>query len=154
MSRQESIIENTPQQILLAALETLSRGRFSEVVKYFDACFKFNDHACSLEFTDKLRLTEFFQKSRERFPDTTLEIVSVFEDGDHAIGEWKLTATQTVPYAWIRYRSRITLEGATIVRVEHGKIVEWSDYYDQNSSHRSSEDRYWLGLQQRMNSGR
>jgi len=87
VSRQESIIENTPQQILLAALETLSRGRFSEVVKYFDACFKFNDHACSLEFTDKLSLTEFFQKSRERFPDTTLEIVSVFEDGDHAITE-------------------------------------------------------------------
>ena len=33
-------------------------------------------------------------------------------------------------------RSRISLLGTTIVRVENGRIVEWSDYYDQNSSRR------------------
>jgi len=146
VSRHESIIESTPQQILQSALEALSLGRFSEVVKYFDDCFKFNDHARTLEFTDKLSITEFFQKSRERFPDTTLEIVSLFEYRDHAIAEWKLTATQTLPYAWISYRSRISLHGTTIVSVEYGRIVEWSDYYNQHSFRRSSDDRYWLGL--------
>jgi predicted SnoaL-like aldol condensation-catalyzing enzyme len=144
--RHESIIESTPRQILQSALEALSLGRFSEVVTYFDDRLKFNDHSRTLEFTDKLSLTEFFQKSRERYPDSTLEIVSLFEDGDHAIAEWKLTATQTIPYAWISYRSRIYLRGTTIVRVENGRIVEWADYYDQNSSHRSSQDSYWLGL--------
>ena len=35
-------------------------------------------------------------------------------------------------------RIQSSLFGATIVRVENGKIVEWSDYYDQSSSRRMS----------------
>ena len=154
VSGDESTTESTPQQILQSVLEALSRDRFAEAVKYFDDCFKFNDHARTLEVTDKLSLTEFFRNFREQFSDATFEIVSLFEDGDHAIAEWKLTATQTLPYAWVSYRSRISLQGTTIVRVENGEIVEWSDYYDQHAFRRSSEDRYWLALQQRMNSGR
>jgi hypothetical protein len=136
MNNNESTIANTPRQILQSALEDLSQGRFSEVVSRFDDCFRYNDHALTLEFTDKLRLTEFFQKARELFPDTTLQVVSLFEDRDHAIAEWKLAATQTVPYGSISWRSRISLPGTTIVRVENGSIAEWSDYYDQNSSRR------------------
>jgi len=129
---------HTPQQILQSALDAFSRGRFSEVLSYFDDRFKYNDHALALEFTEKPRLTEFFEKSHELFPDTWLEIVSLFEDRDHAIAEWKLAATQTVPYGSISYRSRISFQGTTIVRVDNGRIVEWSDYYDQNSSRRIS----------------
>jgi len=131
---------NTPQQILQSTLDALSEGKLSEVVKHFDedGCFRFSDHALTLEFTDKPRLTEFFEKSRELFPDTALEIVSVFENGDHAIAQWKLAATQAVSYGSISYRFPISLFGATIVRVENGKIVQWSDYYDQNSSRRMS----------------
>ena len=138
MSNNESTIANTPQQILQSALEGLSQGRFSEVVRRFDDCFRYNDHALALEFTDKLRLTEFFEKSRELFPDTTLEVVSLFEDRDHAIAEWKLAATQTVPYGSISWRSRISLLGVTNVRVENGRIAEWSDYYDGLTSRRTA----------------
>jgi len=127
---------NSPQLILQSALVALSGGRFSEVLTCFGNRFRYNDHALALEFTDKPRLTEFFEKSRELFPDTALEIVSLFEDRDHAIAEWKLAATQTVPYGSISYRSRINLLGTTIVRVENGRIIEWSDYYDENSSRR------------------
>src|SRR5258707_1190004 len=119
---------NGPRSILQSALAALSDGRISQALAHFDEGFKFNDHALTLEFTDKLRLTEFFQKARELFPDTALELVSLVESGDHAIAEWTLTATQTVPYGSISYRSRITVRGSTIVRVEHGKIVQWSDY--------------------------
>jgi hypothetical protein len=80
--------------------------------------------------------TEFFEKAHELFPDSTLEIVSLFESGDHAIAEWKLAATQTVPYGSISYRFRISLRGTAIVHVGNGKIVCWSDYYDKNSSRR------------------
>jgi ketosteroid isomerase-like protein len=129
-----------PQQILQSALAALNQGRSSEVVKHFDedGCFRFSDHALALEFMDKARLTEFFEKSSELFPDTTLEVISLFEDGEHAIAEWKLTATQTVPYGSISYRFPISLLGTTIVHVEKGKIVRWSDYYDQSSSRRMS----------------
>jgi ketosteroid isomerase-like protein len=136
----ELAIISAPQQILQSALAALNQGRSSEVVQHFDedGCFRFSDHALALEFMDKARLTEFFEKSRELFPDTTLEVISLFEDGDHAIAEWKLTATQTVPYGSISYRFPISLLGTTIVHVEKGKIVRWSDYYDQSSSRRMS----------------
>jgi ketosteroid isomerase-like protein len=123
---------------LQSALVALSEGRVRALVEQFADSFRFNDHALTLEFTDKARLTDFFEKSRELFPDTALEIVSLFEDGDRAIAQWKLSATQIVPYGAISYRFPISLFGATIVRVENGKIVEWSDYYDQSSSRRMS----------------
>jgi len=125
-------------EILQSALAALGEGRISDLVEQFDERFTFHDHALALEFADKPRLTDFFKKSRELFPDASLEIVSLFESGDHAIAEWELTATQTVPYGARSYRFRITLPGTTIVRVENGKIVDWSDYYDQGSSRRIS----------------
>jgi ketosteroid isomerase-like protein len=127
-----------PVSTLESALVALSEGRIKALVEQFADSFTFNDHALTLEFTDKARLTDFFEKSRELFPDTALEVISLFEDGDHAIAQWKLSATQTVPYGSISYRFPIFLFGATIVRVEKGKITQWSDYYDQSSSRRMS----------------
>jgi hypothetical protein len=49
---------------------------------------------------------------------------------------WELSAMQIVPYGSISYRFPIFLFGVTIVRVENGKIVQWSDYHDQGSSRR------------------
>jgi hypothetical protein len=129
---------NAPQRVLQAALVALNDGRSSDVVAQFDDCFTFNDHGLALEFTDKGRLTEFLQKSRELFPDTALEIVSLLESDNHAIAEWKLTATQAIPYGYISYVLPISLHGSTIVRVENGRIIQWSDYYDHASSRRTS----------------
>ena len=56
-----------PGSILQSVLAALSDGRISEAVAQFDEPFEFNDHALTLEFTQKTRLTEFFQKSRELF---------------------------------------------------------------------------------------
>jgi steroid delta-isomerase-like uncharacterized protein len=135
----DSISLNVPRAILQSALTALSAGRISQVVARFDDWFKFNDYALTLEFTEKTRLAEFFEKSRELFPDTTLEVMSVMESEDRAIAEWKLTATQTVPcFGNTSYRLPISVRGATVIRVEYGSIVEWSDYYDPSSSRRMS----------------
>jgi steroid delta-isomerase-like uncharacterized protein len=134
---------NAPQSILQLALAALSDGRISEVVEQFAARFTFNDHALTLQFTDKSRLTEFFQKARELFPDTRLEVLSLMESEDRAIAEWTLTATQTVPYGSIRYGLPISLHGSTILRVENGRIVQWSDYYDHASSWRTGLAAYF-----------
>ena len=136
MRDHESTILTTPRQILQSALDALREGNISEVLEELAEHFTFNDHTLSLEFTDKPRLREFFEKSGELFPDTGLDIVSLFEDGNHAIAQWKLSATQTVPYGSISYRFPIFLFGTTIVRVENGKIVQWSDYHDHSSSRR------------------
>ena len=34
---------------------------------------RYKDHGVGLEFTDKERLTEFFQKTRELYPDYSLQ---------------------------------------------------------------------------------
>jgi hypothetical protein len=134
----ESTRVKAPQWILRSALAALSEGRISDAVAQFSDRFKFNDHGVALEFTDKPRLTEFFEKASELFPDTTLEIVSLFESDEHAIAEWKLAATQTLPYGSISYRVPISVHGATIVDVENGRIVQWSDYYDESTARRTS----------------
>jgi ketosteroid isomerase-like protein len=116
-------------------LTALSHGNISEAVDEFDDDFTFNDQALGLEFTDKGRLSEFFQKSRELFPDTVVEVISTFESGDHVIAEWKLTATQTVSY-WIQLQVPISLLGVSIAEIENGRITHWSDYYDEKTSRR------------------
>src|SRR5215472_9832406 len=82
--------------ILQSVLAALNEGKISQAVDQFDDHFTFTDHALDLEFTDKGRLIEFFQKTRELFPDTVVEVDSTFQCGDHVLAEWKLTATQTV----------------------------------------------------------
>jgi len=94
----------TSPRIVQLALAALSEGRVSELAEQFDQHFPFNDHSLGLEFTNKASLTEFFEKSRELFPETTLEMVSLFESGNRAIAEWILAATQTQPDGSISYR--------------------------------------------------
>ena len=127
-----------PVDILKSVLEDLSNGRISEAVDPFDDQFEFIDQALGLEFTEKARLSQFFQKSRELFPDTTVKVVSTFECGDHIIAEWMITATQTAPYLGLPARLPISFAGASVVRVEDGRITRWTDYYDKGMSWRMS----------------
>ncbi len=124
------------ERTLRFVLAALSEGRFSDAVNRFDDHFTFIDHALGLEFTDKERLIEFFRKSRELFPDTALEIESIFAYGDHAVAEWKLTATQT-EFVWNQnFRSPIVVLGSTLVSVDNGRVTRWSEYYDGLTSRR------------------
>jgi steroid delta-isomerase-like uncharacterized protein len=125
--------------ILQSVLDALNEGRIAEAVAQFDDHFTFTDHALALEFTDKGRLVEFFQKSRELFPDALVEVDSTFQCGDYTIAEWKLTATQTVPYyGSMSLRVPISLQGTSIVRCQNGRITDWSEYYDESRSQRFS----------------
>ena len=130
---------SVPKRIVKSVLTALNEGKISEAVDQFDDHFTFNDRALDLDFTDKRRLIEFFQKSRELFPDTVVEVDSAFQCGDHAVAEWKLTATKPVPYyGSTHFRIPISLRGTSIVRIEDGKIIHWSDYYDGLKSRRQS----------------
>src|SRR5215469_11491435 len=66
---------STTAQILQSALKALGEGRIGEVIDTFDDDFTFNDQAVELQFIDKERLSEFFLKGRELFPDTAVEIL-------------------------------------------------------------------------------
>jgi steroid delta-isomerase-like uncharacterized protein len=129
----------SPKRILLSVVAALSGGKISEAVGAFSDQFTFTDNALGLAFSDKTRLTEFFQKSRELFPDTKLVVTSTFESGDRVIAEWKLTATEVVPYLGLRttsFRRPFSLPGVSVVEIKHARIVNWSDYYDLPTSRR------------------
>jgi len=127
---------SAPRHILKSALTALGEGRISDVMDAFDDAFTFDDHALKLQFTDKERLSEFFHKGRELFPDTALEVFSTFECGNHVVAEWKITAREIMPLGSMQLRLPISFQGVSIVRIENQRIVSWSDYYDQNTSRR------------------
>jgi hypothetical protein len=132
-----SIGLDASERTLRSVLTALSEGRFSDAVIPFDDHFIFIDQALDLEFTDKERLIEFFRKSRELFPDTALEIESTFAYGDHAAAEWKLTAMQTEFIIWNQtFRVPIVVRGSTIVCFDNGRVIRWSEYYDELTSRR------------------
>jgi SnoaL-like domain len=88
----------TSDRILQIALAACRQGNLVEVVDQFNDQFTFTDHALGLEFKDKRRLTEFFAKMRERFPDSERMDNTLFSGGDRVVSEWTLTATQTEPF--------------------------------------------------------
>jgi hypothetical protein len=92
-----------------------------------------------LEFSDKHRLTEFFQKTRELYADYSLQTDQVFAIGDHVIMQWTLHVTIPQPfYAGLTRRIPISILGVSVVRTEKGKITDWADYYDGLTSGRTA----------------
>jgi hypothetical protein len=127
----------TSDRILQIALAAWRQGNFVEVVDQFHHQFTFTDHALGLEFKNKGRLTEFLAKIRELFRDSERRDNTIFHSGDHLISEWTLTATKAKPFLDGRLRKvPICVRGISVVQIQHGKISQWSDYYDQLKSRR------------------
>jgi steroid delta-isomerase-like uncharacterized protein len=143
MNTNSTVLENasveatTPHRILQTALAAWTQGNFVGAADQFNDQFTFTDHALGLEFKDKERLTEFFAKIRERFPDSERKDNTIYNSGDRVISEWTLTATQSESFIGGRLRKvPICVEGITVVQIKNGKINQWSDYYDQLKSRR------------------
>jgi steroid delta-isomerase-like uncharacterized protein len=127
----------TPNRILQIALAAWRQGNLVELIGQFNDQFTFTDHALELEFEDKERLTEFFAKLREHFPDSERRDNTVLSSGDRVISEWTLTATKAEPFLDGRPRKvPINMQGISVVQINNGKISQWSDYYDQLKSRR------------------
>ena len=125
-----------PQWIVQSVLGALNQGKTSQAVNQFDDDLTFNDHALGLDFTDKGRLAEFLEKCREYFPDAAVELNSMSECADRVVAEWKLNATETVPYGPVQLRNPISVRGTSIVQIQNGRVTRWSDYYDSIASRR------------------
>ena len=140
MNTDKTIVSVAHEWALQTVLCALRQGQIDEAVDHFNDQFTYNDHGLALEFTDKGRLTEFFEKTRELYPDSLVLIDTILQSGDHVIGEWTLRATLTEPsfLNGLPLKVPISLRGASIVRFERGKITRWSDYYDGSRSRRSA----------------
>jgi hypothetical protein len=87
---------------------------------------------------------------RELYPDSSLQTDTILVSGEHVITEWTLKTTITEPfYGGLSRKVPVSLHGASIVRIDNGKIIDWSDYYDGLTSRRTALASYfteWVGL--------
>ena len=123
----------------VAALSQLNNGKIEEALAGFAEEFRFKDHGIGLEFKDKGRLGEFFQKTRELYPDSFVHTNTLFVSGSRVITEWTLRFTLTEPFfGGLKRNLKVSVQGVSIVEIENGNIVEWADYYDGLTSRRKS----------------
>jgi steroid delta-isomerase-like uncharacterized protein len=136
--------------MVLTVLTHLKSARIAEAIACFAEEFEFKDRGIGLEFKNRERLAEFFLKTRELYPDSSLHTDRIFPSGNHVITEWTLQTTLTEPfYGGLSRKVPISLHGASVVHIENGKITGWSDYYDGLASRRTALASYfteWVEL--------
>ena len=131
--------------VVLTVLTYLKNGKFDDAIARFAEEFRFKDHAMGVELKDRERLREFFQKTWKFYPDSFWQTDTIFACGDHVITEWTLHASWTeTSYGGFSRKDRISLHGTSIVRTDHGKIIDWSDYYDGLTSRRTALASYFM----------
>jgi steroid delta-isomerase-like uncharacterized protein len=134
-----SIQALSPQSVVSAVLRQLNQEQIEDAVACFTADFRYKDHGIGLEVRDKERLTKFFRKTRELYPDYFLQADQTFVSGEHVITQWTLQVTITEPfYSGLTIRIPISIAGVSIVRTDNGTIADWADYYDGLTSRRTA----------------
>jgi steroid delta-isomerase-like uncharacterized protein len=138
------------EELILSVLRDLRNGHVEDATGRFAEEFRFKDHGMGLEFKDKERLAEFFQKTRELYPDSVLRTDTILMSGNHVITEWTLQTTLNEPfYGGLTRRVQVSLHGTSIMRTENGMITDWAHYYDGLTSRRTALASYfaeWIEL--------
>ena len=146
----ESTATSSQEQVIRNVLEGRANGQMNDATADFAEAFQYKDYGIGLEFHDRKGLAEFFQKTREFYPDSSIHIDAIFVSEDRVIGEWTFQTTLAVPYyGAVMWKHLISLRGASILRTENGKITDWADYYDGLAAQRSALAAYfteWDGL--------
>ncbi len=127
------------REVIMTVLTHLKKGEINEAIACFAQRFQFNDWGIGLEFSNRERLAEFFQKARELYPDSSLQIDRILVSGDYVITQWILNTVVREPfYGGLSRELPISVHGVSIVGIEDGKIKDWSDYYDGLKSRRTA----------------
>ena len=127
------------EAVVSAVLKQLDDGEAEAAAASLAIGFRYKDHGIGLEFSDKLRLTEYFQKTRELYPDSKLQTDQVFVSGDHVITQWTLHFTLTEPFfGGLKRTIPISIAGVSVASIKDGMITDWADYYDGLTSRRTA----------------
>jgi steroid delta-isomerase-like uncharacterized protein len=135
----------TPSEVVVAVMAHLRNGEINEATAFFADSFQFNDRGLGLEFKDREGLAEFFEKIRELYPDSSSQTDRVLVSGDFVIIEWTLRTALSEPfYGGLSRKVSISLPGASVARIENGKITDWTDYYDGLTARRTALAAYFV----------
>jgi steroid delta-isomerase-like uncharacterized protein len=131
-------------KVVLTVISHLNEGNIDDAVALFANQFSLKDHGIRLEFNTKDRLAEFFRKARELYPDSFLQTEEMFLSGSSALTEWTLQTTLIEPaFGNCKWKVPLSVQGASVVRTENGRITSWSDYYDGLISRRTALASYF-----------
>ena len=134
----------TTEGVFLAVLGHLNNKHVREAIDCFTDEFTFRDRGTGLEFKEKERLAQFFEKTRELFPDLCVRLDALLVGVDRVAGEWTLHTTVTEPfYGGLSRRVQVSLPGVSVVRTNNGLITDWSEYYDGLTFRRTSLASYF-----------
>ena len=140
----------TQHEIVVAVVTHLNKGEITDAIAGFADEIRFSDRGLQLKFTNRRRLSEFFRKTRELYPDSLMQTDRILVNGDYTAIQWTLRMTVTEPfYGGLPHTAPITVHGVSIVRTKDGRITEWTDYYDGPSSRRTALGAYfeeWVEL--------
>ena len=132
------------EEVVLTAVTNLNSRRINEAIANFAEEFRFKDHGIDLDFNDKERLAEFFQKTREFYPDSFIQTDTILISGDRVAVEWTVRATLIeLSFGGLSRTVPISLQGVSMVRTDNGKITDWADYYDGLTSRRTRLAAYF-----------
>jgi hypothetical protein len=138
------------EPVVQVVLQALSEGHVRRAVSQFSNQFTFTDNGLGLTFTDKGRLQEFFNKTRELFPDLSIVPMSTLQNDAREICEWKLQNTVTEgALGNFERKVSVSVAGVSVVRLKEGLITHWTDYYDGLSARRTALGAYfteWIEL--------
>ena len=140
----------TPQSVALQVLTDLGNGRVREAVHGFAEGFTYQDRGIGFECTEKDKLTKFFEKARELYPDSVLEAGPTVASGDGVALEWTVRTSVAEPFTGnLTRRVKVVINGVSVVRIEDGRVTRWSDYYDGLGARRTALSSYfteWVEL--------
>ncbi len=140
----------TPQSLLLGIFAKLENGQVREAVSGFADRFTFADRGIGFECAVKEKLTEFFEKARELYPESVMELGKIVVGGDDVAVEWTLRTSVVEPFFGGQARTiPVIIHGASIVHTEDGRVTRWSDYYDGLGARRTALSSYfteWIEL--------
>jgi hypothetical protein len=131
------------EEVMMTAVTDLKNGKIQDAIARFADKFRFKDYGLGLKSKDIEQLGEFFQKTRELYPDSVLLTETIFLSGDHVITEWTLQGILAESFYGLTRRVPISLHGAHIVRTENGLITHWVDYYDGLTAWRTALASYF-----------
>ncbi len=131
-----------PPAVVVSVLAELRRGHVREAVNGFAEAFTFQDRGIGFQCTAKERLTEYFEKARELYPDSALEPGAMVSSGNDVTLEWILKFSEPLFSGQIR-TVPVLLYGASIVRTGNGRVTRWCDYYNGLGARRTALSSYF-----------
>jgi predicted ester cyclase len=119
--------------------DRMAKADYQAVYDYFDEKFmshvtnRVNPDATGTDIRHKEK--EFWEQSKNAFPDMHFAVNLVLESGEHIVSNWTLTGTHsgTAFYDVPPSGKKVEINGTAILRFENGKVVEhWGGPHCQN----------------------